>query len=191
MNPDGDRGQCVRSADPCTTVFGYLNTEKEPARYGNTHPSIVPYQLFNSIDGHIAVGNDEQFRRFCRVIGDRPLWPMSRALWPTRAAPSTGRSCCPFWRNTGREAVAGVPGAGGRRHAARRSFQLDPGKPKRRYPGGAMPILHRRDRLDWYRARAPAAACCRAWPRTPLDGHAGMRDRTMAINCFPACRCWP
>lgn len=50
---------------------GYLNTGNEPARYGNAHPSIVPYQLFNCIDGRIAVavGNDEQFRRFCRVIG--------------------------------------------------------------------------------------------------------------------------
>jgi crotonobetainyl-CoA:carnitine CoA-transferase CaiB-like acyl-CoA transferase len=80
MNPDGDRGQCVRSADPCTTVFGYLNTEKEPARYGNTHPSIVPYQLFNSIDGHIAVGNDEQFRRFCRVIGPPALADVARSV---------------------------------------------------------------------------------------------------------------
>jgi len=52
---------------------GYLNTGNEPARYGNAHPSIVPYQLFDCSDGRIAVavGNDEQFRRFCRVI-DRP-----------------------------------------------------------------------------------------------------------------------
>ena len=50
---------------------GYLNTGKDPARYGNAHPSIVPYQLFGCADGRlaVAVGNDEQFRRFCRVIG--------------------------------------------------------------------------------------------------------------------------
>lgn len=54
---------------------GYLNTGKEPARYGNAHPSIVPYQLFDCVDGRIAVavGNDEQFRRFCRVIGKPAL----------------------------------------------------------------------------------------------------------------------
>ena len=50
---------------------GYLNTGKDPARYGNAHPSIVPYQLFGCADGRlaVAVGNDEQFRRFCKVIG--------------------------------------------------------------------------------------------------------------------------
>ena len=54
---------------------GYLNTGKEPGRYGNAHPSVVPYQLFDCVDGRIAVavGNDEQFRRLCRVIGDRDL----------------------------------------------------------------------------------------------------------------------
>jgi crotonobetainyl-CoA:carnitine CoA-transferase CaiB-like acyl-CoA transferase len=54
---------------------GYLNTGKEPARYGNAHPSIVPYQLFDCADGRIAVavGNDEQFRRFCRAIGEADL----------------------------------------------------------------------------------------------------------------------
>lgn len=50
---------------------GYLNTGKEHGRYGNAHPSIVPYQIFACSDGRIAiaVGNDEQFRRFCRAIG--------------------------------------------------------------------------------------------------------------------------
>lgn len=52
---------------------GYLNTGAEPKRYGNAHPSIVPYQLFDCADGRIAlaVGNDDQFRRLCAVI-DRP-----------------------------------------------------------------------------------------------------------------------
>lgn len=50
---------------------GYLNTGKEHGRYGNAHPSIAPYQIFACSDGRIAiaVGTDEQFRRFCRVIG--------------------------------------------------------------------------------------------------------------------------
>src|SRR5690606_22149820 len=55
---------------------GYLNTGKEPVRFGNAHPSIVPYQLFDCADGPlaVAVGNDEQFRRFCAAIG-RPELP--------------------------------------------------------------------------------------------------------------------
>uniref|UniRef100_A0A9E7ZQ28 CoA transferase n=1 Tax=Bosea sp. NBC_00436 TaxID=2969620 RepID=A0A9E7ZQ28_9HYPH len=50
---------------------GYLNTGKEHGRYGNAHPSIAPYQIFACRDGRIAiaVGTNEQFRRFCRVIG--------------------------------------------------------------------------------------------------------------------------
>lgn len=54
---------------------GYLNTGKEPVRFGNAHPSIVPYQLFDCADGPlaVAVGNDEQFRRFCAAIGRHEL----------------------------------------------------------------------------------------------------------------------
>lgn len=40
-------------------------------RLGNAHPNIVPYQPFPTADGHIivAIGNDEQFRRFCELAG--------------------------------------------------------------------------------------------------------------------------
>ncbi|GAB2889623.1 CaiB/BaiF CoA transferase family protein [Paralcaligenes ginsengisoli] len=40
-----------------------------PKRSGNGHPNITPYQVFATRDGHIilAVGNDEQFLRFCAV----------------------------------------------------------------------------------------------------------------------------
>ena len=43
----------------------------EPVRLGNAHPSIVPYETFRALDGYInlAVGNDEQFARFCREAG--------------------------------------------------------------------------------------------------------------------------
>jgi len=38
---------------------------------GNAHPTVVPYQVFETADGHIilAVGNDGQFARFCAVAG--------------------------------------------------------------------------------------------------------------------------
>ena len=44
-----------------------------PKRYGNAHPTVVPYQSFPTGDGHIiiAIGNDFQFGKFCQV-GGRP-----------------------------------------------------------------------------------------------------------------------
>jgi crotonobetainyl-CoA:carnitine CoA-transferase CaiB-like acyl-CoA transferase len=48
--------------------------QKDPPRYGNAHPSIVPYGVFNAEDGPlvISVGNNAQFERFCREVIDRP-----------------------------------------------------------------------------------------------------------------------
>lgn len=48
--------------------------QKDPPRYGNAHPSIVPYGVFNAEDGPlvITVGNNAQFERFCREVIDRP-----------------------------------------------------------------------------------------------------------------------
>ena len=42
-------------------------------RLGNAHPNIVPYQPFETADGYIivAIGNDDQFRRFCD-LAERP-----------------------------------------------------------------------------------------------------------------------
>jgi len=49
----------------------YLVTRKAPRRAGNAHQNIVPYQVFEVSDGHLilAVGNDTQFERFCRIAG--------------------------------------------------------------------------------------------------------------------------
>ncbi len=45
----------------------YLTSRKNPQRLGNGHPNIVPYQVFPTADFPIiiAVGNDNQFRKFC------------------------------------------------------------------------------------------------------------------------------
>lgn len=45
----------------------YLISDDVPERRGSAHPNIVPYQAFETSDGHLmlAVGNDEQFRRLC------------------------------------------------------------------------------------------------------------------------------
>ena len=54
---------------------GFLNTGKVPKRQGNTHPSLAPYQTFDTADGAmlLAIGNDGQFARFCEAAG-RPEW---------------------------------------------------------------------------------------------------------------------
>lgn len=46
----------------------------DPAKFGNSHPAIVPYGVFEAKDGPlvIAVGNNGQFRRFCERVIDRP-----------------------------------------------------------------------------------------------------------------------
>jgi crotonobetainyl-CoA:carnitine CoA-transferase CaiB-like acyl-CoA transferase len=48
----------------------HLASGDEPARYGNAHPNIVPYQSFPAADADlvIAVGNDRQFRRLLGVL---------------------------------------------------------------------------------------------------------------------------
>ena len=52
-------------------ALSYLVSGKTPAPMGNTHPSIVPYQVFATADGHmiVAAGNDGQFARLCDVAG--------------------------------------------------------------------------------------------------------------------------
>ena len=46
----------------------------DPQRYGNAHPSIVPYGMYDAADGPliIAVGNNAQFDKFCRQVIERP-----------------------------------------------------------------------------------------------------------------------
>ncbi|MFG1289840.1 MULTISPECIES: CaiB/BaiF CoA transferase family protein [Xanthobacter] len=59
-----------------TSYYGLeaLVQGKDPPRYGNAHPSIVPYGVFEAADGPlvITVGNNTQFRRFCTVVLGRP-----------------------------------------------------------------------------------------------------------------------
>ena len=51
----------------------FLISGQAPRRWGNAHPNIVPYQAFRAADQWIvvAVGNDDQYRRFCE-LGERP-----------------------------------------------------------------------------------------------------------------------
>jgi formyl-CoA transferase/CoA:oxalate CoA-transferase len=49
----------------------YFATGQSPVRMGNRHPTIAPYETFNTSDGEIviAVGNDGIWKRFCPAIG--------------------------------------------------------------------------------------------------------------------------
>ena len=53
---------------------GHLQTGGGFQRFGNAHPTVVPYQTFDTADGTLclAVGNDGQFRKLCTMVIDRP-----------------------------------------------------------------------------------------------------------------------
>lgn len=59
-----------------TAYYGLeaLLIDDDPPKYGNAHPSIIPYGVFDAEDGPlvVAVGNNAQFERFCREVIDRP-----------------------------------------------------------------------------------------------------------------------
>jgi crotonobetainyl-CoA:carnitine CoA-transferase CaiB-like acyl-CoA transferase len=52
-------------------ALNFLMSDTAPQRMGNAHPNIVPYQAFETKDGHmiLAIGNDNQFAKFCAVVG--------------------------------------------------------------------------------------------------------------------------
>ena len=71
------RGQCVDVAmlDSVAALLTYqaaiaFATGATPARMGNRHPSIAPYDTFTASDGDfvLSVGNDDQFRRLAEVL---------------------------------------------------------------------------------------------------------------------------
>ena len=75
------RGRKVELAlyDAGLTLTCYYGLEalaqgEDPPRYGNAHPSIVPYGVFQAADGPLVltVGNNAQFRRFCEAVIHRP-----------------------------------------------------------------------------------------------------------------------
>ncbi|CUB00771.1 MULTISPECIES: CaiB/BaiF CoA transferase family protein [Comamonas] len=75
------KGRLIEMAlyDSGITVTGYygldaLQLGRDPERYGNAHPSIVPYGMYEAADGPliIAVGNNSQFDKFCRQVIMRP-----------------------------------------------------------------------------------------------------------------------
>jgi len=57
-----------------------------PGRLGNRHPTVVPYKTFEVADGImiIAIGNDGQFRAFCKEMGV-PEWAEDERFATSRA----------------------------------------------------------------------------------------------------------
>jgi crotonobetainyl-CoA:carnitine CoA-transferase CaiB-like acyl-CoA transferase len=55
--------------------MAHLVTGSPPVRWGNAHPQLAPYELFEAADGYlaIAVGNDQQFANLCHVLR-QPEW---------------------------------------------------------------------------------------------------------------------
>ena len=51
----------------------YLNAGRTPARRGNEHPSIVPYEVFKAADAYLVIGaaNDSLWERCCTAL-ERP-----------------------------------------------------------------------------------------------------------------------
>lgn len=64
------------SAVQLTAYYGLeaLAVGSDPQKWGNNHPSIVPYGVYEAADGPvvIAVGNFKQFTAFCVKVIERP-----------------------------------------------------------------------------------------------------------------------
>jgi formyl-CoA transferase len=98
--------------------MNYLATGEAPVRLGNTHPNIVPYQTFRTLDGAIilACGNDNLFRRCCDVAGCAEL--ASDARFATNGKRVENRVALTetldavFAKRTTKDWVAALDGAG-------------------------------------------------------------------------------
>ncbi len=75
---DTGRGQFIDMAllDVAVSTLANIGLNQRvtgvaPKRMGNAHPSVVPYQVFETADGHmiVAVGNDGQFAHFVGALG--------------------------------------------------------------------------------------------------------------------------
>ena len=178
-------------------AMNYLISGRAPRRAGNAHPNIQPQDVFATRDGHLvlAVGNDDQFARFCDVL-ERPdiarderfrtnagrvrnnaiLTPLIAELLAQPRARSLGARV----RTRGCAVRADQHRAGGfRRRADQASRNADRDRASgggRRPAGGIADALQARSAL----ARAPAAAARRA--------HRGNSARAGLAGCEGARR---
>jgi succinate--hydroxymethylglutarate CoA-transferase len=75
-----------------------LATGREAKRFGNEHPSIVPYQLFHASDRPFAIGagTDRHFRALCESVIDRPALARSRRYATNAARVKNRRTLVPL-----------------------------------------------------------------------------------------------
>lgn len=73
----------------------FLNAGDIPKRYGNAHPSVVPYEVFQGSDGAyfvVGAGSEAQWQRLCKLlgieetIGKDPRFAVNKARVENRAA---------------------------------------------------------------------------------------------------------
>jgi crotonobetainyl-CoA:carnitine CoA-transferase CaiB-like acyl-CoA transferase len=83
----------VQAAMLANQAANYFATGVSPGRLGNAHPNLAPYAVFATLDGAVvlAVGNDGQFRAFCRAagvqaLGQDPLFATNAARVDNRQA---------------------------------------------------------------------------------------------------------
>ena len=71
----------------------YFATRKRPARLGNAHPTVTPYQPVRARDKTmiIAVGNERLWTKFCKVLGVEATL-MADPRFATNAARNTNRA---------------------------------------------------------------------------------------------------
>ena len=125
-------------------ALNYLVSGEVPKRIGNTHPNLVPYQVFPVADGRIiiATGNDAQFVKLCGMLGapqlaDVPEYKDNKGRLAHRAELVGKLSCADLAPQARRTAAE----AGNRRHSRRTD--------QRSRTGFADPqVIHRGMRLE-------------------------------------------
>lgn len=89
----------VQVACLANQAMNYLTTGTAPARMGNAHPNIVPYEDFPTADGNmvLTVGNDLQFTRLCEALG-KPEWGIDERFATNRARVANRKELVPKLR---------------------------------------------------------------------------------------------
>ena len=167
----------------------YFATGRTPGRMGNRHPTIVPYETFEASDGEfvVAVGNDEQWRRFCaatepgrsrrrRTVRDQP-----RSRHQLRHAAAAAR----------RSASGAHPRRVGVAAAARRRA-VRVGARHRRGAAGSAPRSPRHDparSITRPRDRCGSPACRSSFRRRPAAVRNAAADARPAHRCHPVEGC--
>jgi Predicted acyl-CoA transferases/carnitine dehydratase len=119
-----------------TYQAGIISPAASTRALGNRHPSIVPYETFSASDGDfvLAVGNDDQWRRFCAVAG-LPEDPALRDQPP--AGDELRRGAAIHRRPPAHPAAAALDRSSQRRRRSMRVGSESPGAVRRSADSGA------------------------------------------------------